>query len=237
MVRQISSDGIREESMIRKALLLGCLATSGLWGQQVLLRVRFVQVDANAEAMLAANLSKAGSGESVGIRALRPGLDLVTLLEDLRARGGGVRLLAEPNLLSSDAMPATLRAGNSVPVPVVRAGAIFMMARELGIHLTLQPTLTQAGVRLFVKPSVTTLDAVNAATMSNFTIPAFGTRTAEAEMDLAPGQSIMIDGLVNRESETLLRNLTGSDPVLDAILKNGMQANTKLVVLVTPEVL
>lgn len=213
---------------MRKLLLLGWLSASGVWGQQVLLRVRFAQVDAAAEAMLARNLTATADQD---IRTLRPGLDLVTFLEDLRARGGGVRILAEPTMLTDNARSATLLAGSEVPVPVLRDGAVSIQYRALGIRLTLQPAINPDGIRLSVRPSVSTLSG----TAVNLTVPAIGTRESAAELDLVAGQSVVIEGLLDEVAGALLRNVPGNG-ILDAILKNGAP-NTRLVVIVTPEVI
>lgn len=216
---------------MRKALLLGCLAASGLWGQQVLLRVRFAQLDPAAEAMLTQNLSATTNHE---IRTLRPGLDLVTFLEDMRARGGGVRILAEPTMLTGNTQSATLLAGSEVRVPVLRNGGVSIQYRDVGIRLTLQPAISADGVHLAVKPSVSTLTPQNASAV-NITIPEVGTRGTTTELNLVSGQSIVIEGLLDEAAGALLRNIP-SNEILDAILKNGAP-NTKLVVIVTPEVI
>ena len=225
-----SADALLKKLM-RTVLLLGWLAASGLWGQQVLLRVRFAQLDPAAQAMLAQNLTATANQE---IRMLRPGLDLVTFLEDLRARGGGVRILAEPTMLTGNAQSATLLAGSEVPIPVLHDGGVSIQYRDLGIRLTLQPAIHADGIRLSVKPSVSTLTSQGPSTVS-LTIPEFGTRTSAVELTLVPGQSIVIDGLLDEAAGALLRHIPRNE-ILDAILKNGT-TNTKLVVIVTPEVI
>lgn len=214
---------------MRKILLLGWLAASAVWGEQVLLRVRFAQMDARAEAMLAANLTATGNAE---IRVSRSGVDLLTLLEDLRARGGGLRVVAEPALLASEGKPVTLLVGDRVAVPVMRDGEVMIERRDLGVQLWMQPTVSADGIRLAVRPSVSTLKTPEVL----ITVPAIGTRTAEAEVSLQPGQSMVIDGLFGEAAKSFLRNLPGNG-MLDAILKNGTQAGTKLLVMVTPEVI
>ncbi len=182
--------------------MLAWLAASAVWGQQVLLRVRFAQVDAAAERLMAPSLAPTAHSD---IRALRPAVDLVTFLEDLRARGAGIRMLAEPALLA----PATLRFGTS---------------------LELQPSLHKNAIRMLVKPSVPGLNPTRIAA------PKIEIRSTEAEVEMMPSQSIVIGGLLNESAKSFLNNLpqTGT---LDAILKNGLQPNTKLVVIVTPEIL
>ncbi|MEO5923610.1 MAG: hypothetical protein ABIR70_07265 [Bryobacteraceae bacterium] len=211
-------------------MLLGCLAASGLWGQQVLLRVRFAQVDARAERLLAPSLLETSNHD---FRTLRGDVDLVTLLENLRARGGGVRLVAEPTLLTAGAKPGKLLVGDTVPIPVLRAGQVVVQNREIGVQLTMQPTINAEGIRLSIRPSVSVIYRSPAAQM---TIPELGTRTTDVELDVAPGQSIVIDGLFDDLTKALLRNLP-PNKISEAILKNGTDPNTKLLVIVTPEVL
>ena len=167
-----------------------------------MLRVRFAQVDAAAEQLMAPSLAPTAHSD---IRTLRPALDLVTFLEDLRARGAGIRMLAEPALLG----PAILRFGAS---------------------LELHPSFHSNAIRLSVKPSVPRLNPVSIAD------PRIETHSTEAELDMVPGQSIVIDGLLDEAATLFLRNLPRTSS-LDAILRNGLQPNTKLVVIVTPELL
>lgn len=192
------------------------MAAGLAWGQQVLLRVRFVQLDAAAEALLAPHLGPAEQGAE-NIRPLLPGLDLVTLLEDLRARGGGVRLLAEPNVMTSSAESATLLVGDA--------------PQDLGIHLAMEPLKSGAGVRLRLRPSVPVVEK------TRLTVPSITKRESQAEFRLEPGQSVFIGGLLDAATETLLRRLPLGNPLLDAILSHGGQAHGTIVVLVTPELL
>jgi pilus assembly protein CpaC len=209
-------------------------------GEQILLRVRFVQVDNNTETILESNLASADSGDKApNVRTLRADLDLVPFLEGLRSQEGGFRILAESNLLTSDAKAVTLLAGSRLALPQLIDGAISVNFQGLGIQLTFEPAITGSGnLHLSVKPEVKTLDTAHAETVGGLTIPALATRAVEANVELNDGQSFLISGLIDDASRAMLSkipNLVERDPILRAIFKNGIGGSGKLVVIVTPE--
>jgi hypothetical protein len=95
-------------------------------------------------------------------------------------------------------------------------------------------------MRLFVRPEVSTIDLANAVTFSGFRIPALATRRMETNIELSPGQSFVIGGLIDdrvTESMTRIPGLS-SIPVLGALFKSRSEqkSKTELIVMVTPEV-
>jgi len=91
-----------------------------------------------------------------------------------------------------------------------------------------------------VRPEVSTIDMANALVFSGFTIPALATRRMETHVELAPGQSFVIAGLLDdRVTETLAKVPGLADiPVLGALFKSRQRsrAKTELVVIVSPEI-
>ncbi|MEZ4415822.1 MAG: type II and III secretion system protein family protein [Gemmatimonadota bacterium] len=160
-------------------------------------------------------------------------------------RGQGLfRSLAEPNLLAMPGEEASFLAGGEFPVPVAQgAGAntvVTIVFKEFGIRLKFTPDITNSGaVRLHVAPEVSSLDFANGIELSGFRVPSLTSRKAETTVELMPGQTFAIAGLMDN---TVVENgskipLLGDIPVLGALFrsKDLRQNRTELLVLVTPE--
>lgn len=117
---------------------------------QILLRVRFADVDRSATTSIGINLLSTGAGHTVGqittgqfgpavpqvkdgsaqftfsdalnIFLLRPDLNLGTLIKALQAQNL-LQMLAEPNVLAINGKPASFIAGGEFPFPVVQGGS------------------------------------------------------------------------------------------------------------------
>jgi pilus assembly protein CpaC len=121
------------------------------------------------------------------------------------------------------------------------AGAVTIQFREFGIRLTFNPVVTENGtIKMYVKPEVSTIDLSNAVTVSGFLIPALATRRMETNVELGPGQSFVIGGLIDDRVQESMSKVPGlaSIPLLGAIFKSRDERKnrTELIVLVTPEV-
>jgi len=117
---------------------------------QVVLRVRFAEMDRTAALQFGVNLLSTGAANTIGrvttgqfpaggfsqptsgssltlsdmlnVFAFRPDLNLAAVIQDLQSRGL-VQMLAEPNLVASNGKEASFLAGGEIPVPVAQAGA------------------------------------------------------------------------------------------------------------------
>lgn len=242
--------------------------------RQILLRVKFAELNKTAGNEFAINLvstgalntpgavstrqfpgvgtSKVGSGappefslaDVLNIFAFRPDLDVGVLIKALQSRGL-LQIIAEPNLITTSGKEASFLAGGEFPVPIVQgganAGAITVQFRQFGIQLAFQPHLTFRGtIRLHVKPEVSSLDPSNGVVVSGFNIPALSTRRVETDIELTPGQSFAIAGLIDDRVAQNLAHIPGlaSIPLLGEIFKSHSikKTRTELVVVVTPEV-
>jgi pilus assembly protein CpaC len=120
--------------------------------RQILLRVRFAELNRSATSAFAFNLLSTGAGNTIGrittgqsqsgalgemagdgaakfalsdllnIFAFRPDLNLGALIQDLETRGM-MQVLAEPNLVATNGKEASFLAGGEFPVPVLQSGA------------------------------------------------------------------------------------------------------------------
>jgi pilus assembly protein CpaC len=120
--------------------------------RQVLLRVRFAELNRSVSSEFGVNLLSTGAAGTIGaiatgqfpsagantlgqsgatsfslsdilnIFAFRPDLNLGVVIRDLQARGL-LQILAEPNLIATNGKEASFLAGGEFPVPIVQGGA------------------------------------------------------------------------------------------------------------------
>ena len=146
----------------------------------------------------------------LNVFAFRPDLNLGAVIKALHAKNV-IQILAEPNVITTDGKEAHFLVGGEFPVPVVQggstAGSITIQFREFGIRFDFLPNITERGsIQMQVNPEVSALDFANAVTIQGFTVPALSTRRVETEIELMPGQSFMVGGLIdNRIADTVTR--------------------------------
>ena len=84
------------------------------------------------------------------------------------------------------------------------------------------------------------MDNATAVTLNNFRIPGLTTRRARTTVELAPGESFMIAGLIKDQTRSNIDQLPGVKelPILGALFRStSFQRNeTELVIAVTPYV-
>lgn len=180
---------------------------------------------------------------ALNIFAFRPDLNLGAAIQALENEGV-LQILARPNLVATDGKEAKFVVGGEFPVPVVQAGAtpgaITVQYREFGIRLAFLPHVTPNGtVQLHLVPEVSTLDQADGVVISGFNIPALSTRRVETDIELKPGQSFVIAGLLDDRVTDNLSRIPGlaNIPFFGDLFRSRARTKTKteLVVLVTPE--
>jgi pilus assembly protein CpaC len=207
-------------------------------------RVSTEQFSPPQVAQGAAGLSTTLS-DALNIFLLRPDLNLLATIKALQ-RKSLFEILAEPNVLAMNGKPASFLAGGEFPYPSFQAGsngagAVTIQFREFGVRLNFTPVLTPRGsVRLQVAPEVSALDFTSGLVVQGFNIPALTVRRVSTEIELEPGQSFAIGGLIdNRLTETIAKlPVLGDMPVLGKLFqsKSRLKENTELLIIVTPEV-
>ncbi|MGH9623784.1 MAG: type II and III secretion system protein family protein [Bryobacteraceae bacterium] len=142
---------------------------------QILLKVRFADVDRSAVSQLGVNLFGSGTkgvgssttGQFGGAPALsasggppglsdllnifyyRPDIGVGAILQALQAKNL-LQILAEPNLLTVSGKPASFLAGGEFPFPMLQGGGggvgqITIQFKKFGIQLNFLPTVTPRG--------------------------------------------------------------------------------------------
>jgi pilus assembly protein CpaC len=198
----------------------------GEGSQQVMLQVRFAEVNSQAVRELGLSLFTTRSGFTArsttqqfpapvfddeateGVQGL-VFADYLNLFFFQRNEGiGGVmralqqngwfESLAEPNLIAYNGQKASFLAGGEFPVIAATGnGAASVTFKEYGIRLEFTPTIAGDTIRLHVRPEVSNLDFANGVTSAGFRVPALTTRYAETDVELRDGQSFAIAGLLD----------------------------------------
>ncbi len=244
ILRGVSADGPSTERAVAIASLAGKVANllhtaPPLPEPQILLRVRFANVDRSVSSELAANLLSTGATNTVGsistgqysgaqvtptgalslsdalnIFLYRKDINLGTIIKALEAKQL-VQILAEPNLMTMSGKPASFLAGGEFPFPTLQGGGsgvgqVTIQFREFGIRVQFIPTVTPRGtIRLVVTPEVSSLDVANGLTVQGFTVPGLAVRRIQTEVELGNGQSFMIAGLMDNRLAETINRIPG----------------------------
>jgi pilus assembly protein CpaC len=232
-------------------------------GQQVLLRVRVGEMQRTALKQLGINWRAinadslaAASGLLVGAPAgtfpVRPdtfgalagtvnkGGTSVTAMIDALERNNLFKLLAEPNLVAMSGEEAEFLAGGEFPIPIqAQNEQVTIQFKEFGVSVKFLPkVLSDSRIRVSVAPEISELSEIGSISIGGFQIPSLSTRRAKTTVELAPGESFMIAGLLRDQSDTSIDQVPGLGevPVLGALFRSTQfQRNeTELVIAVTP---
>ncbi|MEO8594365.1 MAG: pilus assembly protein N-terminal domain-containing protein [Candidatus Solibacter sp.] len=233
---------------------------------QILLQVRFANVDRSASLDLGVNLASTafnqtsviGTGglmtpdgaapfslsQAVNIFLFRRDLNLAAAIHALEVKRK-LEMLAEPNLLVINNTAARFVAGGEFPFPMIQSGgnsnAVTIAFKEYGIKLGFLPVVTPRGtIRLQVSPEVSALDYTNSVTVSGTTVPGTSTRRVQTEVELESGQSFVIAGLLDSHITEILSKIPGISniPLLGKLFqsKTTSRNNSELLILITPEI-
>jgi len=229
---------------------------------QILLKVRFADVDRKASLDLSASFASnafnqstsAGGGSllsglaaipsaAVNIYALRPDIKLLAAIQALQAKNL-LEMLAEPNLVAINGKPASFTAGGQFPYPMIQPGAattsVTIAFKEYGVKLNFLPIVTPRGtIRLQLTPEVSSLDYTNSVTLQGFSIPGMTVRKVDTEIELESGQSFVIAGLLDKQTTDSFSKIPGLGdiPILGKLFQSkSIQKNTsELLIIITPE--
>ncbi|WP_341367076.1 type II and III secretion system protein family protein [Yoonia sp. BS5-3] len=230
--------------------------------QQVMLKVRFAEMQRSVSKALSTSLSLDSGGAVGGLTtsafsgnsALVPEaesrgavlfgfgageFDVGVLLEALESRGI-VRTLAEPNLTALSGQAATFLAGGEYPVPVSNLNNVITIEyKPFGIELNFTPTVVDRDIiNLELLAAVSAIDEANGITIDDFTIDAFTRRETTTTVEMRDGESFAIAGLLQDEFTDLSNQVpwVGDVPILGALFRSAeyQREQTELVIIVTP---
>lgn len=211
--------------------------------QQVMLKVRFAEMQRSVSKNLSSSLAVSGgtkfgvAGEtgtwlngdnSINNNTITPrnnansavafgfsagSLEFAVLLEALESKGV-VRTLAEPNLTALSGQEAKFLAGGEYPIPVTDNDGIKIEYKPFGVELNFTPTVVDGDIiNLVINASVSSIDTTNSVTTSGFSVNAFKRRETSTTVEMRDGESFAIAGLLQDD----FRDLNGQVPWLGDI--------------------
>jgi len=193
--------------------------------QQVMLSVRFVEMQRTTAKELRVNVDTGGrttppvtvlTGDAFfgNARTLQSTFGLtnfffnlgggdVQLLFDALEQKGLVKTLAEPTLTTMSGDTANFLAGGEFPIPIAQQSSgsgvptITVEFKPFGISLAFTPTILQDGlINMVVNPEVSSIDPNTSITLTDVSIPGIKVRRAHTTVELRDGESFTIAGLL-----------------------------------------
>lgn len=158
---------------------------------------------------------------------------------------GGLKTLAEPNLVVANGSVGHFLVGGEFPVIISTSSgggtSPTVTFKEFGIKLNFEPKISTNGeIFLHVSQEVSELDFANGVTISGFRMPALKSRKAESGLQLADGQTFVLAGLLDNKVQKTVSKipLLGDIPILGALFRSTRYSNseTELMVMVTPKI-
>jgi pilus assembly protein CpaC len=209
-------------------------------GEQVKLNVRIAEVSRSLDEEIGLNWASLGQIEGT-VKGTNPrnmsfidaSIGIDTLLTAL-SQDGLVTILAEPNLSARSGETATFLAGGEFPYEVTVDGQRSVEFKDFGASLSFTPVVDHRGViSLDILAEVSELNISQSRD-----VPALSSRRVETSVDLRPGESLAIAGLITNTSSQNISRLPGlgSLPVVGALFRSSkfQKGKTELVVIVTP---
>ncbi len=152
-----------------------------------------------------------------------------------------LKILAEPELVTTSGRPANLLSGGEFPILVPQSlGTVTIEWREFGVRMEAVPIVLGNGrLRLEVQPEVSERDFSNAVQVSGTTVPGLTVRRTNTAVEMNFGETMVIAGLISsrKTSETSKTPFLGELPFIGAAFRRVKytEGETELVIMVTPE--
>lgn len=227
-------------------------------GEQVSLRVRFVEASRSDLLRLGVNLSALGNSTSgplrvtsalgnptgflggaaatdpsIGGRISAGGATIDALIDALERRGA-VQILSEPTLTTVSGQSASFRAGGEFAYPVNQGDGVTAAAfKEYGVAIDFTPIiLPNRRIAIQVSPEVSFIDAANSTSVDGFTVPGLSVRRVSTNVEVGSGQTFAIAGLYEQFSENNASGPPGMTRVLGRNSQNRRER--ELMIFITP---
>ncbi len=199
----------------------------------------------SVSGLINAASASAGTAAGVGGDTLRFGFvdgntQFFAFMEFLQ-KNELVKVLAEPNLTALSGRPAYVTVGGQIPILVPAGlGNVSIDYKEYGTRVDFVPiVLGNGNIHLDVRPSVSELDDSRSVTISGTSVPALRNRAVDTGVEMKPGQTLALAGLVQSRTDT---SKTGVPYLMDLPYIGTPFRRTRettneveLLVLVTPE--
>ena len=175
------------------------------------------------------------------VPGLRTYLGIATSIQsviNLAKSNGDLSILAEPELSARSGGTAQFLAGGQIPIQTAGAlGTTSITYKDYGIKITITPAADDKGnVIAKLRAELSQLDQSNAVAGT----PGFLTRTAETEVNVRSGQTMVISGLINRDMQNDVSKIPGLGdlPIIGRLFRSDSFRGNRsdLLIAVTPVV-
>lgn len=207
--------------------------------QQVMLKVRFAEMQRSVAKNLGVSLAaqggskigvagetgtwlsgdngignpitvEAGTRGALGLGFTAGSVQFAVLLEALESKGV-VRTLAEPNLTALSGQEAKFLGGGEYPIPVLTSDGIAISYKPFGVELNFTPTVVDGDIiNLQINAAVSSIDTTVTVESGGFSINAFKRRETSTTVEMRDGESFAVAGLLQDD----FRNLNNQLPWL-----------------------
>lgn len=230
--------------------------------QQIMLSVRFVEMDRTIAKDLRVNIDALSKGnpavriftgdtlvknagnlvDSFGAISLLYNNNLEALVDALEQKGL-IRTLAEPTLVAMSGDTANFLAGGEFPIPVAQTNGGLLTAptitvefKQFGIGLAFTPTLLGDGlINIVVNPEVSAIDPTISVDLGQIKVPGIRVRRAHTTVELHDGESFTIAGLLRDDYISQIRQypFLGDLPIIGSLMRsNGFQRDQSELVII-----
>lgn len=218
--------------------------------EQIAVRIKVLEVSKRKLGNVGVRWSDGVSwGESTPSAPFKFGLPVRTSLLDATlntlAQSRDVKILAEPTLVVQNDQKASFMDGGELPIPIINnsgGGITYTIEwKQYGVQLDATPRLEgDNSITMDLKPQVSSIDQENAIKLPNLSVPAIATRWAHTVVQLQGGQSIVIAGLLQNNSQRAGNSLPflGDIPFLGYLFGSTEydEQQSELVFVVSPSV-
>ncbi len=219
--------------------------------QQVMLQVRFAEMQRTVRQELATSLGVQTTEASFGTNALGSvpaptnstlggtgavdgrtgalsiafgaGSAQIGILVEALESNGMIRTLAEPNLTALSGQTADFLAGGEYPIPVQGEDGIGIEFKPFGVNMAFTPTVVEGEIiNLNMNAEVSSIGPT-VATGGGAEIPSLNTRRAATTVELRDGESFAIAGLLQDDFRDTVGQVPwlGDLPIIGALFRSA----------------
>lgn len=166
--------------------------------------------------------------------------DSLTASIQLLINRGKAKILSKPKLLTISGEQASFLAGGEIPYATEnKEGATNVEWKPYGVKLNIKPTVDSSeNIDANLRAEVSEIDDSNGIISSGIVIPALKTRWAETSVYMKSGNTLVIAGLIDEESQKATSGipLISDIPIIGELFRftNDQKSQTELVIFVTP---
>jgi pilus assembly protein CpaC len=194
------------------------------------------------DAASAASATGIGAGDTIRFGIVGDDTTFFGFIEALR-RNDLIKVLAEPTLVTVSGRPAMFNSGGEIPIIVPQSlGTSSIEYKKFGTQIDFVPiVLGNGNIRLEVRPRVSELDPSRGVSINGVTVPGFKERVVDTGVEMKPGQTLALAGLVQTKVESHNQGLPwlADLPYVGVAFRRVREEvnEVELLILVTPEVI